>query len=283
MKVAQVIAEKFITAIQTTKVLPWQKQFTGMGYCNAVSKRQYRGINILLASYFGADSEYLTFNQAKAAGGMVKKGSKGIPICFYTKTPEKPGKKSFFYMVYYTVFNLKDIEGGNIKRREMPNKNFAPIELAEKLALASGVPITHGADGASYIPARHEIKMPHAAQYNTTANYYKTLFHELTHAMGKACGVQFDTNFGSDSYAKEELVAELGANLFLTHCGIDAEGLFDNSQAYFQGWLKRLQGDHSLLISAASQAQKRFDALMALVNPAESADAEEGEEEAVVA
>lgn len=274
-KVAQIIADKFITAMETTKALPWQKQFVSLMACNAVSKKPYRGINILLTSAFGADSEFITFNQAKAAGGVIKKGSKGIPICFYSKVTDKanPTAKPFMFMRYYNLFNLSDVEGGNIKRRELPNKSFSPDELAEKIAAAAGVPIKHGTNQPCYIPAKHEVNMPLPAQFKTTANYYKTLFHEVTHALSKDVGVKLECNFGSDSYGKEELIAELGANLFLTHCGIDAAGLFDNSQAYFEGWLGRIKGDAQLLISAASQAQKRYDILMARIYPPTVTDA----------
>lgn len=278
MKVAAIIADKFITAIKTTSVLPWQRQFTALHHCNAVSKRPYRGINVLLASYFGNDTEFVTFNQAKAAGGTIKKGSKSFPICFFTKTKEKEGERPFWFLRYYNVFNLSDVEGGNIKRREMPNKSFAPDALADAIVKASGVPVEHGTNQPCYIPAVHKVKMPMPEQYKNTASYYKTLFHEITHSLAKETGIVLDTSFGSESYGKEELIAELGANLFLTHCGIDAAGLFDNSQAYFQGWLEKISGDPQLLISAASQAQKRFDIIMARMNPAAvEADEEEGE------
>lgn len=276
MKAAEVIAAKFIEAIKTTQVLPWTKQFVSLAPCNALNKKLYRGLNIFSCLYFGKDNEFLTFHQAKEAGGTVKKGAKGIPICFWSRVQKKdaagnpaPNSKPFWFLRYYTVFSLSDIEGAKVARRELPNKTHTPDQLAEMIRAAAGCPVehSHAASSGSYSPALHKITMPNPEQFKTSANYYKTLFHEITHSLAKSTGVALDCNFFSESYGKEELVAELGANLFLQHCGIDVAGLFDNSQAYFQSWLKNLEGDPTMLISAASQAQKRFDFILAKLNP----------------
>lgn len=287
MKAADAIAAKFIEAIKTTQVLPWQKQFVSLSPCNAATKKAYRGLNVLACSFMGNDNEFLTFRQAKEAGGSVKKGAKGIPICFWSKIEKKnqPQNRPFWLLRYYTVFNLNDVEGVKIARREIPNKNHTPDEIAEKIRLAAGVPVQHGGNQPAYFPGLHQISMPAPEQFKTSANYYKTLFHEITHGMAKVCGVELKgASSDYDAYGKEELVAELGANLLLQHCGISVAGLFDNSQAYFQGWLNNIQGDSSLLISAASQAQKRFDYIMARLNPstevAQPGDAEDSTDEA---
>lgn len=192
--VASLIAERFIAAIKTTKVLPWQKQFVSLAPCNATTKKPYRGINVLLTSFFGTDNEFVTFNQARNAGGTVKKGAKGLPICFYSKIDKKDGTKPFFFLRYSTVFNLSDTEGVKIARRALPNSTHNPIEAAEKIVALASARISHGSNQPCYIPASHQIKMPLAAQYKTTAAFYKTLFHEITHSLAKDLDIKLDAS-----------------------------------------------------------------------------------------
>jgi antirestriction protein ArdC len=65
-------------------------------------------------------------------------------------------------------------------------------------------------------------------------------------------------SFGSESYSKEELVAELGASMLCAVTGI-APATLENSAAYLNSWITRLKGDSKLILSAASAAQKAAD------------------------
>lgn len=275
-KVPEIITGRFIEAIEKGGILPWQKPWKSLAYCNATNKRCYRGINVLMLAVCGNDNEYLTYNQAKQAGGNIREGAKGIPITFYAKM-EKKGQESmpvserdsFFFLRYYTVFGLNDSEGTNIQRRELPLKNFTPIEMAERIAANCKCPIEHGGNRACYSPHAHKINMPLRESFASVEKYYLTLFHEITHSLEKTMTGEIRANSrGDEPYAKEELVAELGANFFASYCGIDSTGLFDHSAAYLQNWLEALKNDSKLLISAASQAQKRFDYLRDIIAPA---------------
>ena len=62
-------------------------------------------------------------------------------------------------------------------------------------------------------------------------------------------------DLGSGDYSREELVAEMGAAFLCGEAGI-FERTLNNSAAYLQGWLKALDNDRSLIITAAAQAQK---------------------------
>lgn len=68
--------------------------------------------------------------------------------------------------------------------------------------------------------------------------------------------------FGTSSYAFEELIAELGSILIMAHLGLDVEPIQDNSAAYLQSWLKAIKKDPKVLWKAASQASKAFDWLI---------------------
>src|SRR3954468_3211219 len=161
--VAEIIQSKFLDAIATSKKLPWQKPWQAMRARNIISMKPYKGINVLMLSMAGKDDYYLTYRQASANGGHVKKGCKSIPIVFYnikTKTDAngqpilKDGKPDkMFTLRYYNVFNLSDCEAndsqedkkkwGKLLERAKPltgNLEFVPDEMAEKLIGASGIP-----------------------------------------------------------------------------------------------------------------------------------------------
>jgi antirestriction protein ArdC len=108
--------------------------------------------------------------------------------------------------------------------------------------------------------------MPARALFNSTEEYYSTLFHELTHSTGHASrvgreGIEQLNTFGSESYSREELIAEMGAAMLSGISGIETKTL-ENSAAYLQSWITRLRGDSRLVISAASAAQKAADYIL---------------------
>jgi len=102
--------------------------------------------------------------------------------------------------------------------------------------------------------------------FNSSEEYYSTLFHELTHSTGHASrvgrdGIEHVESFGSDSYSREELIAEMGAAMLCGVTGI-APATLQNSAAYLKSWIERLKSDSRLLVSAASAAQKASDYIL---------------------
>lgn len=275
--VAETITKRFIDAIISTGTLPWQKPWKSVAMRNATTRRPYHGVNVIMLALFGRDTDYITFNQAKERGGMVRKGSKGLPVIYCKmmdkkdKTTGAPimnnGKPAKFPMLRYsTVFNLSDIDGCDALKAKCATStkqiDFTPIEACERLASDLSAPVTHGGGRACYIPAIHVINMPERDTFNSAEAYYCTLFHEIGHSMSRDNNEDISTGFGSEPYAKEELVAELFANFCLSYAGIDSSLLFNNSLAYLQNWQKRLSDDSGLLISAASKASARFNLLL---------------------
>jgi antirestriction protein ArdC len=146
--------------------------------------------------------------------------------------------------------------------------------------IAGRIGHTSGGNRACYSPVTHSINLPDKGAFHTLAGYYSTLAHEIGHAMAKEMGETLDATFGAEKYCKEELVAEMFANFFCSYCGIENE--VNNSVAYFQSWLGKLQGNPQWLISAANKAQKRFEKLMEFAGihkPAQVADTEEDTED----
>ena len=114
---------------------------------------------------------------------------------------------------------------------------------------------------AYYSPALDSVTVPMLSQYDDPAEYYSTTFHELTHSTGHASRLNRLTTgrpaaFGGTEYSKEELTAELGSCYLMAHCGINSDTTERNSAGYLQSWLKALKNDKSLIIGAASRAEK---------------------------
>ena len=108
--------------------------------------------------------------------------------------------------------------------------------------------------------------MAAASSFATAADYFSTIYHEMTHASGAKTRLNRPTltasaGFGSNSYCKEELIAEMGAAFLCGEAGI-FERTVNNSTAYLQGWLQALDNDRSLIITAAAQAQKAADYIL---------------------
>jgi antirestriction protein ArdC len=250
-------------------VVPWRKPWRTLPPANLVSKKPYRGINVFLLALQGYGSQYwLTFNQAKQLGGNVRKGEHGTKIVFWkfdtyeteTVDGETEERKSAFRR-YYTVFNLEQTEGLKALLALPP---AFPNQSAEGIVKGMPNPPAFEQDAqAAYIPSRDVVAMPSRTAFESQAEYYSTLFHELTHSTGHAKRLAregFDTpqKFGSDSYSREELIAEMGSAMLCGVAGIEQSTLA-NSAAYLKTWIQRLRSDSKLVVSAASAAQKAAD------------------------
>jgi len=275
-------------------VAPWRKPWVGGGTSampvSFITSKPYRGVNVLLLAMTqmvrGYTSRYwLTYKQAQAKGGQVRKGEKGTRVVFWNffKKDAKgaDGKPqvdengnvqqdTIPFMKWYTVFNTNQIDG-----LDVPNESTEPLpvdgaEIVEAgeavLAGWAGKPdIGFGGGKAFYRPSTDTIQMPERETFNSTAGYYSTLFHEMVHSTGHKSRldrpeVSSPTFFGSHNYSKEELVAELGSCFIAASTGVPMD--LDNSAAYCAGWLKVLKNDNRFVLSAASKAQKAADMIL---------------------
>ncbi|MCD7817944.1 MAG: antirestriction protein, partial [Lachnospiraceae bacterium] len=120
---------------------------------------------------------------------------------------------------------------------------------------------------AFYSPMQDKVVVPMKSQFQNIEEYYSTTFHELTHSTGHASRLDRFTDgraaaFGSETYSKEELVAEIGSANILNRLGIETEKSFKNSAAYIQSWLRVLKNDNKFIVSAASKAEKAVEYIM---------------------
>ena len=239
---------------------------------NALTTRNYSGINILLLwsaldEKGFANSKWLTFKQALAMGGTVRKGECGTHVYFADKfVPQKEKQKaidsntdpaSIHFLKRYTVFNVAQCdglpEGLNVVREPLPECEVVPH--AEALIAATGADFRIGGDQAFYVPSQDFIRIPHQTTYTDQINYYRTAFHELGHWTGHKLRLDrnLTTKLGTVDYASEELVAELATAFVCASLGIIPTVRHAD---YIGNWLQVLKGDARAIVRAASLASK---------------------------
>jgi len=129
-----------------------------------------------------------------------------------------------------------------------------------------GVKLHHDNGGSAfYRPSTDSITLPHMAQFSATAEYYSTLFHEMTHSTGhksRLDRLEKTAFFGTEAYSKEELIAEIGAAALVNHAGLETPESFRNNAAYVQNWLQVLKNDKRFIVSAAGKAEKAVNLIL---------------------
>jgi antirestriction protein ArdC len=289
--VYSIITDRLIALLEKGTV-PWHKPWsTNAGDClprNLVSRKAYRGVNVFLLHAMAYGNPYwLTFKQAQELGGNVKRGEKASPVVFWKwldldEQDEKGKPKRVPMLRYYSVFNVSQCDGIQTPLPEGKQREHTPIETAEKIVadMPKRPTVEHGGNRACYSPALDRVEMPHAQAFKNGEDYYSTLFHELTHSTGHESrlnrkGVAGSEGewaaFGSTPYAREELVAEMGAAFLCGQAGI-VERTLDNSASYLAGWLERLRNDNKLVVLAAAQAQKAADFILAMKHEGEESE-----------
>lgn len=271
-------------------VIPWRRPWATKGNmpANFATGREYTGfMNCMLLACSGYESRYwATFGQIKKMGGKLKSDSRGTGriITFGSKITTKDRitgeDKDIWLRKAWTVFNLGQTEGLENKKRAIAeraqNEQPAPdstegyeefMSIAESFLKTSGPDFQTQGSLAAYSPKRDRIVMPKLETFKSTDHYAATLAHEVTHSTGHQKrlareGVVNEIRYGSHTYSKEELVAEMGSAFFAGICGFGTEEVFENSAAYVESWRKELSKDPKLIVHAASEAQKAVDLVL---------------------
>ncbi len=276
------VTARMIAALERGTV-PWQRPWTTSGIMptSATTGKPYRGVNVWLTSLAADERGYsspywLTFRQAEELGGSVRKGEKGTLVVFWkmlqvTDQDAPEGTKNVPLLRHYFVFNLDQCDGVTLPPRFQAGPR-EPIEVGEAMrgilaGYCNGPDVRHVlGERAYYSPSDDRITLPMLEQFATAEGFASTALHELTHSTGHASRLdRFDRNgepqhFGDERYAREELVAEMGAAMVAATYGIETS--FDNSAAYIASWLRALKDDDSLVIRASQQAQRATDRII---------------------
>ena len=242
---------------------------------NAATGNHYSGINILLL--WGAAIEHgrisqgwLTFKQARALGGSVRKGERGSMVVYADRfIPKAEAERAAMdgddpqavpFLKRYTVFNAEQCEGlpEGISATAPPVPECEKISEAEQLIAATGADFRIGGHRAFYVPSLDYIQVPPQPAFFEAINYYRTCFHELGHWTGheKRLARDLSKRFGSKGYAREELVAEMTSAFLCARLSITPTVRHAD---YIGSWLEVLREDNRAIFSAASQASKAAD------------------------
>jgi antirestriction protein ArdC len=243
----------------------------------------YRGVNILLLWGEAMAKGYtcplwMTYKQAAELGAQVRKGETGALVVYadrFTKTEHNDQgedvERSIPFMKGYSVFNVEQVDGlpAHYYSKPVPKGDPLPlIEAADAFFNQTGARFQHGGDRAFYAPSRDFIQLPLVEAFTDAESYAATKAHELIHWTGHAsrCAREFGKRFGDTAYAREELVAELGAAFLCAALGITPEPREDHA-AYLDHWLQVLKTDKRAIFSAAAYAQRAADYLHGLQAP----------------
>jgi antirestriction protein ArdC len=291
----ELVTERVIASLEKGNA-PWRKPWsatTGGVAVSLSSGKPYRGVNTLLLAIAAEDGGYRSnwwgsYKQVQKLGGNVRKGEASTVVIFWKRlvveetVDGKKVKKVIPLLRYFRVFNAEQCDG-------LPEKYQAPAPVtgtfAEKrdaeLVLKGylgrdGAPsVRYGGDRAYYQDGLNHIQLPAREDFHSEDEFYATAYHEITHSTGSPRrlnrpGVANFDHFGSEKYAKEELVAEMGSAILQAVTGIEAP--FENSANYVASWLRKLRDDKKLVVQAAAQAQRAVDHILGIEHGDKDAD-----------
>jgi antirestriction protein ArdC len=245
---------------------------------NATNHRPYRGINILLLWASARKRTYATqlwatYRQWQELGAQVRQGEKSTTVVFWKfyeddneteSLEDNPcnGARARCFARTHHVFNADQVNGFDIP--EQPAlRDGERIQFAEEFFRNVDVPILERGMRASYNPTTDEIHMPPFSLFKNADYFYSTLGHEVIHSSGhpSRCNRKLGNRFGSELYAAEELIAELGSAFLAAELHLATEPRMDNAP-YIDNWLKVLKSDKRAIFTAASKAQEAVDWLI---------------------
>ncbi|MEE9355659.1 MAG: zincin-like metallopeptidase domain-containing protein [Methylococcaceae bacterium] len=282
----QQIADKLIKQLEEGTASwqkPWKPGEIRMPH-NPVSGSKYRGSNALWLEMQGrGDPRWMTYKQAQSIGAQVVKGEKGTLIQYWKFTDQIPmrdkngkvvtnadGSKKMVTIrldrpkvFSAVVFNAGQVNG--ITPLEVVEPEWDRHERAETILNHSGVSIHHDqANGALYKLSTDSIHLPGREQFETADKYYATVLHELGHATGHPSRLDRGLSgaFGSETYAREELRAEIASLMIGDEVGIGHDP--GQHAAYVKSWIKVLKEDPKEILRAARDAEAIMDHMVCL-------------------
>jgi len=277
----EVITNQIVRAIEegaATYQMPWHRVSADITCpINVVSGRGYRGLNVISlwmiaqANCFQSGT-WATYQQWQEKGAQVRKGEKSATVFSWKKLErDQDGELDFgtgdrgqhFVAKAYHVFNAEQVD--RYEPQNVPQlSEEARDEAAERFFRSIPANVSEGGDVACYEPGADIVCMVPFGQFKEAAGYYAVLAHELTNWTGAKSRLDRDLSgrFGSEAYAMEELVAELGAAFVARQLGLPSDPRIDHAP-YIANWLKVLKNDSRAIFAAAGKAHAAADYLAA--------------------
>jgi len=243
---------------------------------NASTRRPYSGINILTLWSAAAKRKFtghdwLTFRQALAVGANVRKGERGVTVVYADRfIPEATRERaretgdavtSIPFLKRFTLFNADQCEGLPVDPEAPQPPPEAIIPAADAVIVATGADIRIGGGEAFYHPILDYVQVPPVHAYFEPTNWFRTVFHELSHRTGHPSRLNRDQSgvFGSPAYAREELVAEMAGAFVCASLGVTPTVRHAD---YIGSWLEVIREDNRAITRAASAASKAADHIL---------------------
>lgn len=292
------ITDQLIAIIEAGAAGTWRMPWHALadaGTPVSVDGRPYRGMNALwlpmVAASHGwapdsaAGQVWGTYRAWQRHGAQVRRGERGTHVVLWKQTrpadvdeSDADQRRPRLLARAYAVFAAEQVDGSDEIVTERPTvERGTPdrIDAAERFFAAVGACVIEGGNRAFYHPGDDKIHVPALVQFDQAEHYYATLSHEHAHWTGHPDRLARNLvgRFGDDSYAAEELVAELAAALWCAQHGIGAVTRQDHA-AYLAGWLRILRTDARALVTASSKAQAAVDHLNSRANAGAGSPAE---------
>lgn len=245
---------------------------------NGATGRRYRGINVLLllgtsdSPFTGADPRWCTYRQATERGWQVRKGERATTVFFYKRIEiedrrrgeDDDSTRRIPVLRAYSVFNAAQIDG--IPPFRAPTADEAPWrrpEASDVILRNSGASIRIGGDRAFYMLATDHIQLPPDSAFKSGPLWSAVALHELGHWSGAPNRLDRDLSgmFGSATYAKEELRADLASLFIGTTLGIPTD--VPHHASYVASWSRILKDERREIFRAAADAQRIADFCLA--------------------
>lgn len=246
---------------------------------NAITGNPYTGTNRLhLALAVMAkgykENKWVTYKQAAAQGWQVRQHEKSIDACYYNtyikedkETGEEETKK---YLKGFNLFNVAQLDG-----YVSVVEDTAPVTTtAENCAMIQTILantdvkfLPEMGNQAFYSPSHDAIQMPPKECFTSNNAYYSVMLHEVVHSTmhnsrlgrGEIYKELYKTH--KESYAREELVAELGSAFLGAEIGCLQENLEFHAN-YIESWLGALRSDKNAIFKACADAEKACNFIM---------------------
>jgi antirestriction protein ArdC len=267
-----------IVADLETGTRPWLRPWNAEHAAGRITRplrhngAPYRGINVLTlwmetTTRGFACPIWMTYKQAIGLGGQVRKGEHGSLVVYAdritrTETNEQgeETERGIPFLKGYTVFNCDQIDGlpsQYYARDETPRDALPRIEHAEAFFANTKADVRHGGNKAYYAAHADHIQMPPFEAFRDAEGFYGTLAHECVHWSGASSRLDRNLSgrFGSDAYAAEELIAELGSAFLCADLALTLEPRDDHA-SYIANWLKVLRDDKRAIFTAAAHAER---------------------------
>ena len=238
---------------------------------NGKTGAAYNGVNILILWNCAVKKSYssnvwLTYNQAAELGGHVRQGEKSVMGVYFEMVKSKQQAANDEEHLYpmckpFWLFNVAQIDDLPSALYAVSNqKSFNPIDGAEEILSKSEAVIRYGYNKASYSPLKDEIYLPDREAFSSPEGFYAVALHEMVHSIGhpNRLNRDFSQRFGSEAYAFEELIAELGSAFLCAQLGF-VDATLEDHASYLDIWLRVLKSDKNAIFTASKQAGMAVD------------------------